>query len=499
MYNRLVKNALSVAGQTVSLGIIWIILYPYILDTIGIEKLGVWSIVLATLSASRLSEMGFTASVTKFIATYRSENNEKAAVEALQTAAISLGLIVFIVLLLSYPLLQLIMPYFLQKNGLADGLEILPYALISIWFSVVSGIWMSGLDGCLRSDIRSGLIIISNLLLLFVAIILIDSHGLIGLAIAQISQGVALFVFGWIAIKKIMPSLPHLPIYWTYNQFRSMLIYGMNFQLNSILMILFEPTTKILLGRFSDLSIVGYFEMANRIVMMVRSLVIASNQTIVPIFAGINHTNQDKINDLYAKNMQYLLFLITPIFASLIAMMPVISEVLLGNYNSQFIIIGIILSFSWYFNSISAPSYFAYSGSGKLLWITVHSVLIAFTNLIFGIILGYFFGWQGVFMAYILALLFGSSFLALKYHQENKPKTNFSSEIFNFTICFSFSIIIISGHSYMLNANIEKLARIIITMIFVCAIFFFIIIMHPLSKEISSKILKLFGNSRGIV
>lgn len=487
MHNQLIKNTLSVLGQTISLGIVWIILYRYILDAIGIEKLGVWSIVLATISASRLSEMGFTASVTKFIATYRSENNEKGAVEALQTAAISLGVVIFVILLLIYPLLQFAMPYLLAENGLSDGLEILPYALISVWFSVVSGIWMSALDGCLRSDIRAILMIISNLLLLFMAIFLVQSHGLIGLAIAQIAQGVALFIFGWISIKKVMPSLPILPIQWTYNQFRSMLGYGVNFQLNSFLMMLFDPITKILLGRFGDLAVVGYFEMANRIVMMVRSLAISSNQVIVPVFAGIKNTDNNQASYLYTKNMQYLLFLITPLFASLIAMMPIISEVWLGNYNSQFVILGVILSFSWYFNSISAPSYFAYLGNGRLRWVTAHCIIIAFTNIIFGITLGLSLGWQGVAIAYALALLLGNGFLIFKYHQEYKPKIAFLGKLLNFTICFSFSILTLIGYTYMLDANIEKNTRILIIIAFTCITIFPIIFFHPVKKELHLK------------
>lgn len=487
MSNRLIKNALSVAGQTISLAIVWLILYRYLFDTIGIEKLGVWSIVLATTSASRLSEMGFTASVTKFIATYRSENNEQSAVEALQTAAISLGIIVSVILLFAYPLLQLAMPHLLPKDGLSDGLEILPYALISIWFSVVSGIWMSGLDGCLRSDIRAGLMIASNVLLLVMAFILVKPYGLAGLAIAQIAQGIALFIFGWIAIKKVMPSLPFLPIQWKKNQFRAMLDYGVNFQINSIVMMLFDPITKVLLGRFGDLSTVGYFEMAQRIVMMVRSLVIASNQVIIPVFAGLRAENINEANNLYTRNMQYLLLLITPIFSALIAIMPVISEIWLGSYQNQFMIMAIYLSSAWYFNSINAPAYFAYLGSGKLRWVTVGFTIMGFTNISVGIILGLSYGWQGVIMAYIIALSLGSEIITYMYHKENKLsiiRILSSNDIKFIVMCFSSSVVALACYWYMIELNISKVTRILSTIIFTSTISLVIIWTHPMRKEV---------------
>jgi O-antigen/teichoic acid export membrane protein len=75
-------------------------------------------------------------------------------------------------------------------------------------------------------------------------------------------------------MKVVMQSSPLLPVQWKLKRFREMLGYGVNFQINSVVMLLFEPTTKILLGRFCELAAAGYFEMGQRLVMQARALIV---------------------------------------------------------------------------------------------------------------------------------------------------------------------------------------------------------------------------------
>lgn len=488
MNNKLLfKNAFFVAGQTITLGIVWIILYRYLLDTIGIEKLGVWSIILAATSASRIGEMGLTASVTKFIATHRSEKDEKAATEVLQTAALSLGAGLAVILILIYPIMKWGLPFLLPENGLKDGLSILPYAFISFWFATVGGIWMSCLDGCLRSDIRSGLMIISNLILLIVSISLVKQYGLVGLALAQIIQGCSLFILGWIAVKNVMPTLPLLPSKWSRKRFSAIIGYGVNFQINTFVMMLFDPITKILFGRFGDLATVGYFEMAQRIVMMVRSLVIASNQVIVPVFASLGKNSNDTAKHLYTRNMQYLIFMITPIFAALIAMMPAISEIWLGSYQHKFVVLGICLTLAWYFNSINAPAYYAFLGQGRLRWVTLGFITMGITNISVGIPFGLLYGWQGVAFANIIALILGSVIITYKYHSEKNLRINQilskhdAAQVF---IYFFLAVIMLICYWYMIKISVNLWTRISIILILISASSFMLIWYHPIRKEI---------------
>ena len=48
--NILLKNVFSAAGQTVVQTVVLFLLYRYLIDRLGIERLGIWGVVLAMLS-----------------------------------------------------------------------------------------------------------------------------------------------------------------------------------------------------------------------------------------------------------------------------------------------------------------------------------------------------------------------------------------------------------------------------------------------------------------
>ncbi len=60
---RVLTNAAMATGQAVIVGIALFVLFRFLLGTIGIEKVGIWSLVLAVTNVTRISELGFADSV----------------------------------------------------------------------------------------------------------------------------------------------------------------------------------------------------------------------------------------------------------------------------------------------------------------------------------------------------------------------------------------------------------------------------------------------------
>ncbi len=100
--------------------------------------------------------------------------------------------------------------------------------------------------------------------------------------------------------------------------------------------------------------------------------------------------------------------------------MPVISELWIGHYEKAFVSFGILLSIGWFFNTLSAPSYFVNLGTGELRWNVVSHVAIAVLNAVLGLILGVYFGGNGVVIAWVISLALGSSLIYLSYHKKHK-------------------------------------------------------------------------------
>ena len=487
MKSKLAKNIFSAAGQTIVQTVILLILYRYLLDRIGVDQLGIWSIVLATASAARVSELGFGGSIIKFVAAYRAQGDDQAAAESLQTAVISVGALFAIIVAMAYPLLLLALPHVLPAEGLDAGRSILPYGLVSLWLTSISDIWMNALDACFRSGLRAGIMIFSSLVFFLLSLASVELYGLVGLAAAQVIQGLILISVGWVAIRRVMPALPILPIKWKLGHFRKMLGYGINFQINSIVIWLFEPVTKILFGRYGGLSAAGYFEMAERMVIKIRAIVVESNRVIVPVYAGMTSYKIDA-PDLYARNTQNLLFLVIPVFAALMAMTPAICEVWVGSFQPQFVIMGAWLTFAWFLNTVSAPAYFAYLGQGKLRWVTTAHIVMGATNAFAGLTLGSVFGWQGVLASFVGSLVLGSLIPVWAFHFEHRITKNqllSTHDMMSAGICFGLAVITITSYWAVLDASlIDKWARVTIVTCFMGMVSVAATWFHPLRRQI---------------
>ena len=168
-----IRNAGMTIAQVMVSGVILFFLYRYLLNTIGVAKLGVWSVVMATASTSRMSELGLSGSVVKFVAKYRARLDVLRVSEVIQTAVISTAILLGVMLGLLFPFFSWLLKFVIPASDLADGLAILPYMLISLWFIAVAGVFQSGLDGCQRIDLRSWILIGSSIFYLFLTVMLV--------------------------------------------------------------------------------------------------------------------------------------------------------------------------------------------------------------------------------------------------------------------------------------------------------------------------------------
>lgn len=414
------RNASMTVIQVMTSGATLFFLYRYLLKTIGLELLGVWSIVLATTMAAKISELGFSGSVVKFVAKYLALNNPKRVSEIIQSATLSVAFFMGSVVMIAYVPFQHLLEYAVPHKGLDAALALFPYALISLWLNSIAGAFQSGLDGCQRIDIKSYLIVGGNIFYLFAVFALVPYFGFLGLAYAQILQSAVLLVVGWILLRKELPCMPSLPIYWNHSAFLEMWRYAINFQVNSLAAMLYDPVTKALLGKFGGLNMVGMYEMASRMIMQFRTIVVSANQVLVPAIASLEEGEQAKIPVLYQKSYSLMLFITIPYFALILSALPFISEVWVGHYDEIFINISMLLAVGWFYNLLIGPAYFSYLGLGRLRWNTASHLIIAVLNLGLGLALGYVYGGYGVIAAWVVALIIGSSVVIVAYHFENQ-------------------------------------------------------------------------------
>ncbi len=413
-------NAIMSVIQIVVIGVVLFILYRFLLNTIGVEQLGIWSLVLATTSVTQIANLGLSGSVVKFVAKYVARGENENVSNVIQTASLSVGIFVALILMIGYPIAKWILGLIISPESLPSALAILPYAFLALWIMVITSIFQAGLDGYQRIELRSLLLMGGAFLHLLLCFILVPNHGLIGLAYARVIQNFTILISSWILLKRYVPLLPIFPSKWNKNVFKEITGYGMNFQIITMATMLYDPITKALLSKFGGLFMVGYYEMANKMIIQFRALIVSANQVLIPAIADLKEKTPKKIKLVYLTSYNLVFYLALPLYSLIIVSMPIASELWIGHYEKIFVLFGTLLAIGWFLNTLNVPAHYANLGTGELRWSVISHVIIALLNIVFGFLLGIIYDGIGVVLAWIISLSFGSSIIYLSYHIRHK-------------------------------------------------------------------------------
>jgi O-antigen/teichoic acid export membrane protein len=417
---KILINAVMSTLQVLVVGGSLFILYKVLLKTIGVEKLGIWSLVLATTSVTQVANFGLAGSTVRFVAKYMARNEQENISNVIQTAALSIAGFMGTLLVIVYPLIKWILSLVIPSASYQLAVEILPASVFALWLMIIASVFSASLDGCQLIYIRNLIFMGGTIIFLILCFIFTPVYGLIGLAYAQIVQNFVIMLISWLSLKKFISILPLFPYKWRKELFKEMIGYGINFQIISVTIMLYEPITKALLSKFGNLAMVGYYEMANRMIQQFRALLISANQVLVPAFANLQERMPEKIKTVYLTSYQLLFYLSAPLYALIIISAPLISEIWIGHYENSFILFAILLSIGWFLNTLNVPAYIANLGTGELRWNVIGHITIAVLNLGIGYSLGALYDGIGVAVGWVIALAIGSSMIYLAYHLMHK-------------------------------------------------------------------------------
>ncbi len=480
-------NAIMSVMQVVVISCILFVLYRFLLKTIGVKQLGIWSLVLAATSVTQIANLGLSGAVVKFVAKYVVWAEKEKVSALIQTAAISVSLFAGFVLFVGYYAVRWILGLVIPHGSLSYALAILPYAIVALWLMMLTSVFHAGLDGHERIDLRSLLLMGGAVVHLISCFILVPAYGLMGLAYARVIQNFTILLISWFLLKKYLPVLPIFPYQWDKGLFKEIVGYGMTFQVISVITMLYDPITKVLLSKFGGLSMLGYYDMASRMVQQLRALILSANQVLVPTIAGLKEKAPEKIQSVYLTSYQLLFYFALPLYSLLIVFTPIISELWVGHYENLFVLFGTLLAIGWFANTLAGPAYFAYLGIGQLRWNLMGQIAIALLNAGLGFLLGILYGGIGVVTAWVFSLVLGSSLIYLSYHIKYKipllellPR---SSRVLTLVCIVGISSFFLIYLKLFDSFNINELNALIPLSFFLIVLFLFCL--HPMRKRLT--------------
>ncbi len=413
-------NAITTIAQTLGNACVLFFLYRFLIRSMGVERLGIWSLVLATTSVITLANQGFSTGIVKFVAKYAARENAEDVAVLVQTAIISVALGIGVVSAGLYPLARWILHAVLPPARLAEASAIFPLAMVSLWVNIMEGVLQAGLAGHQLITVCNYLELGGGLSYLALAFALVPAHGLLGLAYAQVIQGLGILLVTWLLLRHRVPGLPFVPQRWSRAMFRELGGYGFHFQLITSTQALREPVTKALIARFGGLAMTGFYDLAARWIFTFRELIVQANQVLVPTISSLQERDPKLIPIVYRESYRLIFFLAVPTFAAAAVFSPVVSRIWIGHYEPIFVEFVTILAAGWLVNVLTNPAYVVDLGTGALKWVSVGCVAAAMLNAGLGFMAGTRFGGIGVVAATALSQAVGYLILLVAYHLENR-------------------------------------------------------------------------------
>lgn len=402
-------NALSAVIQVLFTALLYFFLYKYLLKSVGVEQLGVWSLILSFSSIANLANFGITSGLVKFVAEYLTEDDKSKIGKLILTSVILMGVLFTVVSVLVYLGAQYFLQLIIDAKFLQIAIEILPYSLISLSVNAISGVFTSVLEGYQKNYLRNFIYVFSGIFMFVLVLFLTPTLQLKGVAIAQSLQ--AVFILLVAILLCLLISKDNGIKYWKWSNasFKELFNYGYKFQIVSVAQLLYEPTTKMLLSKFGGLSLLGHYEMASRLVTQFRALLVNANQVVVPVIAESNKSKSFAERQEFFVKMNRIIFLFTvPLSIILIIFTPLISLLWIGKYEEGFIISVVILTLAYMVNNLSNPSYFSCLAEGKLNVLIISHITMAIINLSAGYLLKFLWGGYGIISGWGLAAIIGS-------------------------------------------------------------------------------------------
>jgi O-antigen/teichoic acid export membrane protein len=467
-HKRILINAVSAAVQVIVVGLMYFLLYRYLIRVLGPSQLGVWALVVSTSSIANFANFGITSGLVKFIADYRETGNDAEMNKLVFTAFISMVLFFAVLIFIGYIGVNLIIRLLIGPHYIGLALKLLPYTLLCLFINEVGGIYTSILEGFQKNYIRNIIYVAGSVFFLAAAYQLVPRYGLMGVTYAQVTQSALIFISAFIAGTRNLPGFNLFKWNWNKQIFRSLISYGSKFQLVSLLQLLYEPATKMLLTRFGGLPAVGYYEMASRLINQVRALIVNANQVMIPVVAQASHSGMNAIIKLYQKAMSATLLVSVPAICAVISFSSLISVLWIGHIQPAFIFPLVILSITIFFNIMCGPAYYSSLGQGKLNLLVYVHVFMAALNIGLGWVLGTFFGDNGVIISWGVTFTLGSLLLIIYFQRE--MLISLANVFTKSDWVLLFAAIIFTAFAVFINMHYTS-ARAIITLLLFAVVF----------------------------
>jgi len=410
------------------------ILTPLIIMHIGQTEFGIYAIVLGFIGTFGLLDFSFSASFIKFISEHYNLGEYDELNKTINTGlffyiAFTL-LICLVVIIFAESVLSLI-------NIPPDLYELAKFSLyislIIFFIATSSTIFVSVLISIQKMYLNSIIGLVINIINFAVTyILLISGYGLKGILFAQLGAvTVSVFFNIYLALKEV-PGIRISTNFINRKTFKLMGTFGLQMQVSRFSTFLSEKYDEFLLGYFTTLGNVTYFNLANRVTRLGKFFPLQLFQQVAPVAAELNaKKDENRLSELFFEASKYLAVFSAPIFIYILIFADLIINTWMGPgyeisvYLLRFLALGQLINLL-----ISAPGNSIIPNLGLPKFLMYEGIINLAVNLVLSFLLIKYYGIVGAAIGTTAATIISSLYIyftSTEYFKENPVKFIFRS------------------------------------------------------------------------
>jgi O-antigen/teichoic acid export membrane protein len=406
--SRLGKNSFLAIVQAIVSAISMFAAYHLMLREVGLEKLGLWSALMAGTATARFMDLSGSGGLSRFVAQCQSRNDHQGMVFYIHTTLCATLVFNLIAATLVYFFATPLVQYFVDLKWSAEVHELLPLALlVSVVLPATTSAICSAIDGTQRTELRAYCNIVASIVFVIAAWQFIPQHGVFGYGIALVVQQITLWVLSWTTLKTLVQGLGWFPRKLSKAVFKTTFVFGIQIQVNSLASLLSEPLAKLMLASWGGLTALGYYELASRLVFQAKGLFVAGIQPLMPAMASMSDVPEQR-NTLLIRAIKLAVVCGLVIFTSLILIGPIFSMLMLQKIDQHLLIMIVVLALGSSINMFSVPLYFASMAAGVMKWNIFSQTGVAISVFAAGLLFGKLWGSNSIIGGIVAGLVLGS-------------------------------------------------------------------------------------------
>jgi O-antigen/teichoic acid export membrane protein len=417
---RVVRNTLFNLCGRFGQAVAPIVLTPYTIHVLGLPLFGVWVLISSVVSYLSLGDFGVAAGLSRCAAREQAAANVTGLNRLLVAGILYYALVGVVTVLsawlLAGPLVGLMgVPGEMQQQArwlLIAGAVVLAYGqVLSVGESLLVGMQFM--------DVSSGISLVGTVLDIAATVaVLTLGYGLAGLLIKDGFLTVVLGLLRLAMLARVQPGMAFRLRLANRATLQELLSYGLRIQITRLAELTITHVDKLLLGHFAGLQTVAQFEVAARVVRLVKYLVLTITSALMPAATALQTLGHDgRLLSLYYRSSRYLILVAAPASLFLVAAAPNLLLAWVGPGYGQAVLFLQALAIGHFVHTLTSAGTTIVRGVGRPDYETRYTLLLLVGDTLLGVALIGRFGYAGAIVATPLALIAASVYFFAIFHR----------------------------------------------------------------------------------